>query len=227
MVIFRTICGGFLSLVLGTSAVSLGADLPTTLQGRVEEVKDPPSGIQGVEVEVLDAKGKSLKTALTDPKGSYTVHGLPRGASVSIYLRLKGYKDNPTILAPVKLHEETTTAPKADMVKSQGNDAYYSGVAREVHRRLQAHPADAKVLYNLLDSLGSAERAVVNDKLRVYAVEHNSGVNDSKLREVQGAKATAAKPPGAKATTKTTKATPPPGSKTTTTTTAVPLPPPL
>jgi len=221
----KKVCVGVLAFSIASSTASFGADRQTTLQGEVEEIKDPPAGIPGVEVEVLDAKGKSLKTALTDPRGSYTVRGLPRGALVSIHLRRNGYKENPTILPPVMLKGEATSAPKADMVKSQGDDTYYASVAREVHRRLQVHPADAKALRNLLDSLGSAEKAMVNDRLRTYSVERGPRVFDSKFRETQGAQATAGKPPGSKATTKTTKATPPPGFKTTTTTTAPPPPP--
>jgi len=71
-------------------APAFGADLQTTLQGKVEEIKDPPAGIEGVVVEILDKEGKSLKKALTDLKGSYTVAGLKRNLLISIKMTKDG-----------------------------------------------------------------------------------------------------------------------------------------
>jgi hypothetical protein len=154
---------------------SFGASLQTTLEGKVEEIKDPPAGIEGVEVSVLDGKGKLLKMALTDRDGSYTVRGLPRGASVSIKLIKNGYKANPTVVEPVTLSAETTVVPKVDMVLSQGDEKYYAGVAKEIHRRLRGNPAEGKKLENLLESLGAAERSMVNRQLRGYAMKSSAG----------------------------------------------------
>src|SRR5690242_19512522 len=92
-------------------APAFGTNLQTTLQGKVEEIKDPPTGIEGVEVTVFDKKGNSLQTALTDREGSYTVRGLPRGASVSIKMIKDGYKERPTLVDKVKLSSDTTVVP--------------------------------------------------------------------------------------------------------------------
>src|SRR4051812_16348771 len=99
---------GWLVLLVFVALVhAFGADLQTNLQGKVEEIKDPPAGIEGVVIEVLDKEGKSLKTALTDLKGAYTVVGLQRNLSVSIKMTKDGYKESPTLVDQVKLSSET------------------------------------------------------------------------------------------------------------------------
>src|SRR3954471_20777371 len=133
---------------------AFGEDLQTTLQGKVEEIKDPPTGIEGVEVTIFDKTGNSLKTALTDREGSYTVHGLPRGISISVKMIKDGYKENPTVVDQVKLSSETTVVPKVGMVLSHGDEKYYASVAKEVQRRVRDNPAEAKKFRTLLESLG-------------------------------------------------------------------------
>jgi hypothetical protein len=181
MIGWRKVSGWLIPLFSVAVVSSFGANLQTTLEGKVEEIKDPPAGIKGVEVSVLDGKGQSLKTALTDSEGAYTVRGLPRGTSVSIKLIKNGYKENPTVVDKVKLIAETTLAPKVVMILSQGNEKYYAGVAKEIQRRLRGNPAEGKKFQTLLESLGSTERAMVNQNLRGYAMRGGGGAFDPSL----------------------------------------------
>jgi hypothetical protein len=185
-----------LLLCLAILTALAGRAAATTLQGKVEEVKTPASGLEGVEVTVCDATHlhrqvtrmvaegsppeiniwceQPVWTALTGPDGSYRIPNLPSGSAVAVIWSKVGYKQYPTLLEKLSLTADVTEAPEVPMMEVHGDAQHFVGVASAMNRRVSAHPEEAEALLGLVMSLPTESQAIVRQNLQPWAVRITS-----------------------------------------------------